>query len=104
MAPLSDWHWATAAVIDRHLGVNTQTLVDGGADVGGADRQVLDVRGLRIGCAVDRAAPDAGSGQEHGVAVSPVVATSVAVDSRATTHSTHQNSQRFVQRAAIALI
>ena len=40
-----------ATVMDRHLRIDPQALVDGRADVAGADGAILDIGGVRIGSA-----------------------------------------------------
>ena len=63
LAAMGDGDRPAGAVVDRHLRVDAQALVDRRANVGGAHRPVLDVGRLRVGRAVDRAAPDAGAGE-----------------------------------------
>src|SRR5438067_1679337 len=93
---LRDRYGAAGAVGDGHVGVDAEQLVDRGADVGGADRAVLDVGGLGVGFADHRAAADAAARQPHAVAVRPVVAPGVAVDPWRAAHLAHHHHQRLV--------
>src|SRR5262245_58552046 len=66
---VGDRHRPPAVVVNGHLRVDAQAVIDGGADVPDVDRAVLDVGRVGVGRAVDAAAAQAGAGQEHGVAV-----------------------------------
>jgi hypothetical protein len=52
-----------AAVGDHQIGIDAQAVVDGGADIGGADRAVPDIGGLAVGFA------------DHGAATAEMVRT-----------------------------
>src|SRR5205807_2200624 len=99
-APVGNRHWAAGTVGDRHVRIDPQALENGGTDIAGADGAVLDIGGLGVGSAVDRAAANAASREPHAVAVSPVVPAGVTIDAGCAAHLAHYNYQRFVQEAA----
>src|SRR5438046_555704 len=74
-AALGDRDGPAGAVVDRHLRVDAEAFVNGGADVGGAVRVVPNERSMFVRGAVDRAAADARPRQDHRIAVTPVIAT-----------------------------
>src|SRR5262245_22900565 len=80
LAAMSDRDRAAGVVADRHCRVDPQALVHGGTDVAGANWLVLDVGGVGVGGAVDRAALDAAARHEDAETVSPVIAPAVGID------------------------
>ena len=70
-----DW-FSTQGYLDRlasrirymHFWVYSKALIDRCTNIGWRDRIVLDVRGLRIRFAVNRASLDSSSSEKHGVA------------------------------------
>src|SRR5947209_5168890 len=101
---MRDWYWPAGPVMDRHFRINAQTIINRGTNVGRADRPVFDVRGLGIRSTTDRAPADAGTGEEDGITVSPVIAASVAVDPRRPAHLAHHHHQRLVEKTALLQI
>src|SRR5262249_39625043 len=75
-----------SAVGHRHLRIDTEALIDRGADVARADGTILDVGRLDIGGTADTAPLDAGAGEPHAVAERPVIAAGIAVDARRAAH------------------
>src|SRR5437764_538291 len=71
-ASLGHRRGSPGAVMNGHFRIDAQAVVDGGADVRGPNWAVLDVGGVSVTGPADRAAPDAGPGEHHGVAVRPV--------------------------------
>src|SRR5690242_10344551 len=84
-----DGDGAPAVVVDGHFRVDAQAVINRRANVADVGRPVLDEGRLRVGGAVDAAAADAGPGQDHGVAVRPVVAATGGVDLRRAAHLAH---------------
>src|SRR5437867_12851684 len=66
-------HRPAGAVVHWQLGVNAVALIDGGADIASADRAIFHKRGVSVGGPANRAAADAGPGEEDRVAIGPVV-------------------------------
>src|SRR5207249_2413199 len=81
-AAVRDGHGTAGAVGDGGVGVDAEAVVDGGADVGGADLAVADIGGMGVAGAAHGAAADAGARQHDRVAVRPVVAAGGGVDAR----------------------
>ena len=75
-------------------------MVDASNDVGRTYRSVLDVGGMGVRRAINAAAADASSGEEHGIAVRPVIAAAVAVDLRRAAHFAQHDDQRLCEEAA----
>src|SRR5579862_5015854 len=72
----------TTAIINRHVGVDAEAVVDGGADVTNPHRMVFHVLRAGVRCAVNRAAANACAGKDDGVTEGPVIAAAVLVDLR----------------------
>src|SRR6266849_10327684 len=77
---IGDGTGATAVVENGQIGIDAQAFIDRGADVGGADRLILDKRRLGIGGAIDCPPANAGAREKHRVAIGPMIAARVAVD------------------------
>src|SRR5579863_6842448 len=60
---VSNRDWAAGLIVDRHLRIDAEEVIDRRADVADVDRLVLDKRGLGIGSAVDRASLNSRTGK-----------------------------------------
>src|SRR5579859_5190278 len=56
LATLSDGDRPAGSIVDRQIGVDAETVIDGGDDVSGRDGAVLDEGGLGVGGAAHAAA------------------------------------------------
>src|SRR5438132_9637457 len=61
-------------VVELHMRIDAQALINCGTDISGSNREIFDIGGVGVGGAVDSAAADAGPSKEHGIAIGPVVA------------------------------
>ncbi len=99
-------------VIDDGVGVDADGVVDGGDDVDGVSGILQRGGAGGVGLAVDVAAFDAGTGEDSGVAIRPVVAAVVAVavatgaDAalRAAAEFAEGDDERFVEEATFVEI
>src|SRR5258705_13732382 len=48
LVPMCNGDWTAGTIQDRHLGVDAQALVDGGADVGWTHGAILDVSSVCV--------------------------------------------------------
>src|SRR5262249_23710959 len=88
-------------VVDFGGGVDAETPEDGCRQVGGGDRVGGRKGAHAVTRAVGRASLDAAAGQQHGVAVRPVVPAAVLVDLRSAPEFTHGDDQGRIEEAAL---
>ena len=103
-AAVGDGMWPAAVVENRQVGIDSQALIDGGADVRRADRFVFHKGRLSVGSPIDRAAPNAGPREKHRVTIRPVVASGIAVDLGRSAHLAHDNYERFIQQSPLVQV
>src|SRR4029077_18462522 len=83
------------------VGVNTEQVLQGGAEVFRAVGFALGPFGTGVGPAQDAAAADAAAAQRHRKRGAPVIAAGVVVDARSAAEFAGDHDQSSVQHAAV---
>src|SRR5262245_58298855 len=85
--------------------IDTEVMVDGGADVARAANAAVDrVSPVSIGLAKGAAGLHAAAAEQHRIAMLPMITARILVDSRRAAKFTHHQQQRSLRQSALCQV